>query len=244
MKLPGVPGEVWFGFSNKIPTGLSERPSPEMISKLIGFPTKELDQPQAAPAGVLVRCARKYGPEVFEAVDTAARLAADVPAALRAQAWTQAHRIAAAEAIEGDPAQADNLRTLSRHCLRYARRYDRKAKRYERQPEPPPAVLDVLHTPEEPEPAAQAEAPRWRPMHERDQEEQQPQTYQTDPAILAALTNTMNAVTMALQHLAALSNRPAPDIHVHLPEQKKIIGIKRDKEGNMRHPIYEGDDEL
>ncbi len=132
--MPRIPGiddgsEVYFGFTKHLPDFRSQERAvdPAAVSAIIGFDTADLDSPPDSPA-ILVRRARKHGGgELVPAFETAASLPLWMPPELHADAWKQAGRLAAADAIER-PEAADALQSLAKGALRYARKYARRAK--------------------------------------------------------------------------------------------------------------------
>jgi hypothetical protein len=135
--LPGIEGEFYFGFSREIPSwrGTERQQDPAVVSSIIGFPTADLDKPADSPA-ILVRRARKHsGPhDLIPAFETAAALPDWMPPQLHADAWQQAHRIAAGAALE-QPAEAESLQTLARGALKFARKFMRRRGVHQSTPE-------------------------------------------------------------------------------------------------------------
>lgn len=133
---------IYFGFARTpIPdwrTVDAAPPSPEVVSAIVGFPIADLDHPADTPS-ILVRRARKIATpfDLAASFESAAGMPDYLPPELVAQAWRQAHQIAAGAAIE-HPEEAPALQRLARGALRYARKYQRQSKEPAALPADPP----------------------------------------------------------------------------------------------------------
>ncbi len=124
--LPGMDSDAYFGFTDALPEWRAAQLKPlpaTQVASLLGKPLRRKRVPES-PALLVKHARRLKAPELEASFELAAGLPEYMPDEMRADAWRQAARIAAGEAMETDEAERQReFDALARRAIRYAKRF-------------------------------------------------------------------------------------------------------------------------